>query len=114
MTDPINIAVEAFINAVVASMKTQAELVPLNQRLHEEVQRIESANERVLRSRGITDESPLDDALEDQSRYLDEAIRRTGFGEDHPVVKALRSQLAELEEAYRVMSAQMNGSGPEL
>ena len=119
MADEVNIAEEAFVNAVVASMKTQAEILPLHHRLQRELEKIASANERVLRSQGITDDSPLESVLAEQRKYMDEAIKRSGFDEKHPVVKALRMQLRAMEEEYRVMSMAMDEklgkvNGPEL
>ncbi len=100
----INLAEEAFIDAIVASMKVQAEIIPLARKLNDLMTKVSQANEAVLRDQGITEDSALEDVLDNQRYYMNAAIERSGFPESDPVVKGLRNQLQEMEEAFRAMS----------
>jgi hypothetical protein len=104
-----SLAENAFINAVVNSMKLQDELLTQHKALNAVLEGVAKANEAVLRDQGITEATPLEDTLQMQERYLNEAIERSPFAESDMVVKALRQQLAEMHEAYRAYQQQEAG-----
>lgn len=129
-SDQFSLAENAFLSAVVKVMKTQAELVPLRERLTAELAEAskplgpqlddaERANEAVLKDRGIDETTPIDEALDYQEVLMREAIRRSGLGPDHPVVRATLQQAQQVRQAFQQMAdaeAQQLGGirGPQL
>lgn len=100
----LSIAETSFVHAVAESLQIQDEFAPFQARLHGALARAAHANEAVLKELGITDQTPIEEALALQRKYMELAIEHSGLGEDNPVVQSVRHRADEADEVYRVMA----------
>lgn len=104
LIDGLSIAETSFVHAVAESLQIQDEFAPFQARLHGALARAAHANEAVLKEQGITDQTPVEEALALQRKYMELAITHSGLSEDNIVVQSVRQRADEADDVYRVMA----------
>lgn len=100
----LSIVEGSFVKAMAEALQIQDEFRPLQDRLHGALAQMANANEAVLKEQGITDQTPVEEALALQQHYMELAVAASGLADDNPVVQAVRDRAAEAEEVYRTVA----------